>query len=86
MYTTPTMEMYEASAAYIRERMAQAGLQKPVLAVILGSGLGAYAASDAVADRITKILLTVYNGSRNILTESHLSVGCNNHRRNCSAA
>ncbi len=52
MYTTPTSEMYEASAAYIREKMERAGLAKPALAVILGSGLGAYAASDAVADRI----------------------------------
>ena len=52
MYTTPTMEMYEASAAYIRERMTGVGLGAPVLAVILGSGLGAYAASDAVVDRM----------------------------------
>jgi len=52
MYTTPTMEMYEASAADIREKITRAGLQPPSLAVILGSGLGTYAASDAVADRI----------------------------------
>ena len=52
MYTTPTMELYEASAAYLRERITGAGLGDPVLAVILGSGLGAYAASDAVADRM----------------------------------
>lgn len=52
MYTTPTMEMYEASAADIREKITQAGFQPPSLAVILGSGLGTYAASDAVVDRI----------------------------------
>lgn len=52
MYTTPTVELYEASAADIREKITQAGLQMPSLAVILGSGLGAYAVSDAVADRI----------------------------------
>jgi purine-nucleoside phosphorylase len=46
------MEMYEASAAYLRERIIEAGLGDPALAVILGSGLGAYAASDAVADRV----------------------------------
>ena len=52
MYTTPTMELYEASAAYLRERITGAGLGDPALAVILGSGLGTYAASDAVADRM----------------------------------
>ena len=52
MYTTPTMELYEASAAFLRERITGAGLGDPALAVILGSGLGAYAASDAVADRM----------------------------------
>ena len=51
MYTTPTMELYEASAAFIRKKIEEGGLAKPALAVILGSGLGAYAASDAVADR-----------------------------------
>ena len=52
MYTTPTKEMYEASAAFIHEKITQAGLRMPSLAVILGSGLGTYAASDAVTDRI----------------------------------
>ena len=52
MVTTPTLEMYEASAAFIRDMITQAGLQPPSLAVILGSGLGTYAASDAVVNRI----------------------------------
>lgn len=52
MYVTPTTEMYEASAAHIRTCIAEAGLGMPALAVILGSGLGTYAQSDALSDRI----------------------------------
>ena len=52
MITTPTMEMYRASADHIEAAIKNAGLAAPALAVILGSGLGAYAMSDAVSDRI----------------------------------
>ncbi len=52
MYTTPTMQMYEASAEAITSATRDAELDKPALAVILGSGLGAYAASDSVTDKI----------------------------------
>lgn len=52
MLITPTMQMYEASADAISAAIREAGLDKPALAVILGSGLGAYAASDCVTDKI----------------------------------
>lgn len=52
MLTTPNMQMYEASADAISAAIRDAGLDKPALAVILGSGLGAYAASDSVTDKI----------------------------------
>ena len=52
MITTPTMEMYRASADHIADAIKTAGLASPSLAVILGSGLGAYAMSDAVCDKI----------------------------------
>lgn len=48
MSTQPTIAMYEASAAYLREALKNRGLPMPRTAVILGSGLGTYAASDAV--------------------------------------
>ena len=52
MLTTPNMQMYQASADAISAAIREAGLDQPALAVILGSGLGAYAASDCVTDRI----------------------------------
>lgn len=52
MLTTPNMQMYQASADAISAAIRDAGLDKPALAVILGSGLGAYAASDSVTDKI----------------------------------
>lgn len=52
MLTTPNMQMFKASADAISAAIREAGLDKPALAVILGSGLGAYAASDCVADKI----------------------------------
>lgn len=52
MLTTPTMQMYEASAEAISAAIRDAGIDKPALAVILGSGLGVYAASDCVTDKI----------------------------------
>ena len=52
MLTTPDMQMYKASADAISAAIREAGLDQPALAVILGSGLGAYAASDCVTDKI----------------------------------
>lgn len=52
MITTPTIELYRASAEYIEAAIKNAGLAAPALAVILGSGLGAYAMSEQVCDRI----------------------------------
>ena len=52
MITTPTIDLYRASAEYIAAAIQSAGLAAPTRAVILGSGLGAYAMSDAVASRI----------------------------------
>lgn len=52
MLTTPNMQMYQASADAISAAIREAGLDQPALAVILGSGLGAYAASDCVTDKI----------------------------------
>ena len=40
MSTQPTIAMYEASAAYLREALKNRGLPMPRTAVILGSGLG----------------------------------------------
>ena len=48
MVTTPTMDMYRASAEYVAQKIAKAGLAAPALAVILGSGLGAYAMLEQV--------------------------------------
>ncbi len=49
----PELSVYETSAAYLRFRLKGAGLpQTPDVAVILGSGLGAFAYSDAVQSRV----------------------------------
>ncbi|MBQ7983871.1 MAG: purine-nucleoside phosphorylase, partial [Clostridia bacterium] len=53
MTVNPTIGMYRASAAYLEDVMQKAGLPAPSLAVILGSGLGAYASSDIVTDTVT---------------------------------
>ncbi len=47
-----SIEAYEASAAYLRCVLRDVGIETPSVAVILGSGLGKYAESDDIQNRI----------------------------------
>ncbi len=47
-----TIETYQASADYLQKILASAGFAMPTTAVILGSGLGRYAESDDIRNRI----------------------------------
>ncbi len=51
---TPNLQMYRESAAYLAELFRKNGLSEtPEIAVILGSGLGAFAEGDAVEGKLT---------------------------------
>ncbi|MBO5648699.1 MAG: purine-nucleoside phosphorylase [Clostridia bacterium] len=52
MIQRPDITVYRESADALAERIRAKGFSTPSVAVILGSGLGAYAASDAVAERL----------------------------------
>lgn len=53
MSDTPNKKMFLESAAYLKKEFAKVGLpEMPELAAILGSGLGAFADSDAVQNKV----------------------------------